>query len=451
MGNVRDATASDEGLSVAVVSLGCARNLVDSEVMIGLLRQAGHRFVEDVRDADAIVVNTCGFIREAKEEAIEALLELSELKREGRCRALVCCGCLTQRYYAELPAELPEVDAFIGTGAIVELPAALKAIAAGERPTIVGEPEFLYSHDTPRVRTGPPWLTYIKIGEGCDHECAFCAIPAARGRMRSREVESVVTEFRSLAADGAVKEVVLIGQDTTSYGRDLYGRCMLPALLERLSECEFNGWVRLLYGHPAHLTDETIDAVVRSPHVVNYFDIPMQHAAPRILRAMGRQETVGENLRLIERVRERCPGAAIRTTFLVGFPGETSHDFEELLDFVTAARIDRVGGFVFSPEEDTPAATMADQVPRELAEERLIHLLAHQADVSKACNEALVGQRMQVLIEAVSDTEAVGRSYRDAPEVDAEVLVAGYRGEPGEFVTAVITEAEVHDLRGRAL
>jgi ribosomal protein S12 methylthiotransferase len=434
--------------TVALVSLGCLKNLVDSEVMLGLLERAGYDIVEDVADAETIIVNTCAFIREAKEEAIDALLEMSELKRTGSCRALVCVGCLTQRYCDSLARELPEVDGFLGTGSIPRIVEVVEAARAGKRPRALDEPFFLYSHDTPRVRTGPRWLGTIKIAEGCSNACSFCAIPALRGPLRSRPPDSVVAEFRALVADG-VREVLLVAQDSTEYGTDLFAQPALARLLRQLGDVEFDGWIRLLYGHPYRVDRDLIEAVADVPAVVKYIDIPMQHASPAILEAMARPEGAEGNLELIRRIRARIPEAAIRSTFLVGFPGESEADFECLLDFVRAAEIDRVTTFVFSPEEGTPAAEMPDQVPLEVAEERAALLMAEQEPVSLRVNQRFVGRRMRVLVEERRGRDLmVGRTYRDAPEVDGEVLLTGTRAPVGEFVEVRITQAHAHDLEG---
>lgn len=435
---------------MAVVSLGCAKNLVDSEVMLGLLEGEGCRLVVEASEAEVIIVNTCAFIAEAKAEAIEALLEAAELKQRGKCRALLCCGCLPQRHAAELLGELPEVDGFVGTGSVDKIGLAVQAALRGERPVLLDPPSFLYSHDTPRVRGEPRWLAYVKIAEGCDNPCSFCAIPAARGPFRSRPVDSIRREFERLAEEGA-QEIILVAQDTTYYGVDLAGRPLLADLLRELDATGFGGWIRVLYMHPYRVDETLIEVVASSSAVVNYFDIPMQHASARLLAAMGRPERAPANLELIRRLRQWIPGAAIRTAFLVGFPGETEGDFAELLRFVEEAQIDRLTGFVFSAEEGTPAATMPEQAPRELAEERLAELMAAQEPISLRRNGALIGTELEALVEAVGPAGAVGRTYRDAPEVDGEIHLADCAARPGSFAQAVVETAEVHDLRGRCV
>ncbi len=436
--------------AIAVVSLGCAKNLVDSEVMMGLLQQAGHRLVDEVQEADVILVNTCAFIQPAKEESVEALLEMAALKERGRCRALVCCGCFPQRHGDELVGALPEVDAFVGTSGIARIPEVVAAVLRGERPVVLDAPAYLYDDSTPRVHTGPPWLAYLKIAEGCDNTCSFCAIPAARGRFRSRTIESVAREFGQLVAAGA-REVNLVAQDTTYYGVDLASRSLLPELLRRLGEADGDCWVRVLYLHPHRVGEELIQAIASTRNVVPYFDVPMQHATQRLLTAMGRSETPEANLALIRRIRAALPEAAVRTTLLVGFPGETENDFEALLEFVEAAQFDRLAGFVFSPEEGTPAYELPGRVAQEAAEERLAVLMATQAPISRNRNEALVGTQLEVLVERTTSSAAVGRTYRDAPEVDGEILLDDCSADPGSFVLAAVEAAETHDLRGRVI
>ena len=445
---------AEQPVSVALVSLGCAKNQVDSEVMLGLLEQAGHDVVEDVEQAEAIIVNTCCFIDDAKQEAIDALLDLAEHKRSGRCRLLICAGCLAQRYGEELCSELPEVDAFVGTGRIAEIPEIIAAALAGTRPVLTGRPQYVYSHDTPRWLSGPSWLRYVKIAEGCSHPCTFCVIPDVRGPYRSRPPDSIVAECRAAAEQG-VRELLLISQDTTAYGLDLQPRSSLVQLLQALRPMRFPGWVRLLYLHPDRVDAPLIQAVGELMPAVNYFDIPLQHVAPHLLRAMGRSGTGDTYLALVEQIRTAIPDAALRTTFLLGFPGETDADFQDLLDFTDAARIDRLAGFVFSPQEGTPAYGLPGAVPVEVAQERLRVLLEAQEGISLATNRTFVGQRLRVLLEHYDEERRLwhGRSSRDAPEIDGEVLLTVARTAqtlaPGEFVWAMIEDAAPHDLYGR--
>ena len=436
---------------VAVVSLGCAKNQVDSEVMLGLVAEAGHEVVEEAAEADAIIVNTCAFVEPAREEAIDALLEMAELKRSGACRRLICAGCLAQRYAEELPAEFPEIDAFVGTDSVDEIVAAVEGDAT---PRVIRRRpsggSFLLDSRTPRSRAAPTWSAYVKLAEGCDHSCSFCAIPAIRGPQQSRPMDDVLAELRGLIGEG-VREINLIAQDTSNYGADVYGKPELAGLLRRIGELEFDGWVRALYLHPARMTDELLAAFAETEAVVPYLDIPLQHAAPSLLRAMKRAGDPQSHLALVERIREAVPGVALRTTFLLGFPAETDADFELLCEFVAEARFDRLSTFVFSPEEGTAAYELEGQVPVEAARERQAALMELQEPISLERNRALIGEQVRVLLEGPAPEEGwiIGRSYRDAPEVDGEVRVGGCDCGPGEFVTAEITEAFVHDLAGR--
>ncbi len=441
--------------SVALVSLGCPKNLVDSQVMLGLLDQAGYRIVEEVEAAEVVIVNTCAFIEPAEAEAVEALLDLAELKT-GKCRALICTGCLVQRHGEELLAELPEVDAFLGVGAIPRIVATVAAALAGHRTLVDAPLTYLYDGSSPRILTGPQWLAYLKIADGCNHRCAFCTIPRLRGAYRSVRPEAVAAQLAGLVA-GGVREVCLVAQDTSAYGCDLTPRASLKQLLDEMGKIEYDGWLRLLYLHPASLDDETIARVCRGAPLVPYFDIPLQHAAGTVLRAMRRRGDAASHLELIERIRRAQPEAAIRTTFIVGFPGEGDREFDELLEFVTAARLDRLSCFCYFAEAGTPAAELADQVPDELAAERLDELMRVQEELSLETNRRFVGRRLQVLLEGpIADSDLWhGRSYRDAPEVDGEVKVRLPAGcgavVPGQFIEVQVEAAEVHDLRAAAV
>jgi len=441
--------------TVALISLGCPKNLVDSQAMLGLLEQAGYELVGELERADVIIVNTCAFIEPAQEEAIDALLDMAEMK-QGRCRALICAGCLSQRHGPQLLEELPEVDVFLGVGAVPRVVEAVELALSGRRAFLDAPLTYLYTGATPRVLTGPAWLAYLKIADGCNHRCAFCTIPAIRGPYRSVPAADVCRQLAELSACG-VREVCLIAQDTSAWGRDLDPPATLPQLLDDLSRIEYNGWLRLLYLHPTSLDEDTVARVCSGGPFVPYFDIPLQHASRKILRAMGRAGDAERYLALLDMIRRHDPEAAIRTTFIVGFPGETAQDFEALLDFVQEARFDRLSAFRYWPEPGTPAAQMPDQVPLEEADERLDELLRIQEGISLDINRRFVGRRLQVLLEGPIEGSRLwrGRTYRDAPEVDAEVRVAPTETnlslEPGQFVDVEITAAEVHDLRGRVV
>lgn len=441
---------SDKPTTVALVSLGCPKNQVDAEHMLGLLDAQGLTVVEDVAQAEVIIVNTCAFIEPAEEEAIEALLDMADLKAEGCCRALLCTGCLSQRRGQELLDALPEVDGFLGVGALPRIGELVSRVLAGERLFVSGDLTYSPNAHLPRWRSGPEWLAYLRIADGCSHRCAFCTIPDIRGPYRSRPVADIVAEFQALVADN-VREVCLIAQDTTAYGRDLPDKPNLAHLLRRLGEVPYGGWVRLLYGYPNQVTDDLLRAMAEVPAVVPYLDLPLQHVSQPVLRRMGRSGGREEYLALVRNIRAVLPQAALRTTFIVGFPGETEADFAALLDFLAEAQLDRVSAFRYWAEEGTRAASLPDQVPEEDRDERLARLLEAQENLSLERNEQFVGQQLTVLVESRRERFLVGRSYRDAPEVDGEVK---FQAPPalleqpplGQFVKVRVTRAEVHDL-----
>ncbi len=435
---------------VALVSLGCSKNLVDSEVMLGLLDEAGYPIVEDNEDAQVVIVNTCAFIEPAVNEAIEALLDISELKKKGKLQALICAGCLSQRYQDDLLAELPEVDVFLTPGAVDQVVEAVQLALSGQREVMKAPLEYIYDAQTPRWRSAPSWLAYVKIAEGCDNRCAYCTIPSLRGRYRSRPVDDICDEFSNLAGGGA-QEIVLIAHDTTRYGEEMEPPSSLAALLENLPTRDYNGWIRIMYMYPTRITTNLINAVGQSICTVPYFDIPFQHASQGILQRMGRAGDGEVYLHELAQIRRMIPDAALRTTLIAGLPGETEEDFEVLLDFVRQARFDRLGVFPYWPEPGTPAAEMEDQVPPEAARQRQEELISVQEQISLEKNEQFVGQRLRVLVEReIEEGVWAGRSYRDAPEVDAEVILRaaseGIRTNIGEFVWATVTKAQVHDL-----
>lgn len=447
-------------ITVGMISLGCAKNLVDSEVMLGLLAQAGFRITPRRDEADVLVVNTCGFIREAKEEAIEAILEAAREKESGRCRALVVAGCLAQRYREELKREIPEIDAVLGTGEVGRIADLVKQLlgrganggTGGAGGGTVNDeeeapPGFLYGSGVPRIRSTPPYTAYLKIAEGCDNRCSYCVIPYLRGPYRSRPLEVVLEEAESLAAQG-VKELILVAQDTTLYGMDLYGRPRLPELLARLAAVRDLRWIRVLYTYPARITGELAEVMAGEPKVCRYLDLPFQHGSDRILRAMNRRGSRDEAMRLVENLRARLPGLAIRTSFIVGFPGEEEGDFQQLLDFMEKARFDHAGVFLYSREEGTPAGYRSDQVPEKLKCSRYRRAMRVQRRISREINRSLVGSRMEVLVEEIRGRGLVGRGPRHAPGVDGVVYLTNGRAVPGDFVSARLTGATDYDLRG---
>ena len=439
------------GGGVGMVSLGCPKNLVDGEVMLGRLQGAGYRLVADPKQADVIVVNTCAFIETAKQESVDAILEMAREKETGRAKRLVVTGCLTQRYDADLRREIPEIDATLGTGQVEGIVDAVGGEATSLAAAAPGLPTWVYDHEQPRVLSTPPWLAYVKISEGCDYTCSFCIIPTLRGRHRSRNVEDVVAEAKALAARG-VKEVVLVAQDSTRYGLDHGVRDGLAYLLRRLGRVDGLRWIRVMYAYPATLSDPILDAMASEEKVVKYVDIPLQHASEPVLRRMKRPTGRGNLLGMIERIRERVPGVAIRTSFIVGFPGETEKDFETLLRFVEAAKFDNVGVFTYSDEENTASYDLPNRVPARVKQARRRKLMSLQKKISARKNRARVGERLTVLVEgthADSDLLLTGRSAGQAPEIDGQVILNDGTAEPGSFVTAEVTEAHPYDLVAR--
>ncbi len=440
-------------------TLGCPKNRVDSEVMLGLLSQAGYRLVQDPARADVIVVNTCGFIDSAKEESVQAILDLSRMKEEGRCRKLVVAGCLTQRYHAELAAELPEVDHFVGTGAYQDI-ARIVADAQASR-VIVPDPDFLHAASTPRVNSLPSHTAYLKIAEGCDNACAFCIIPRLRGPQRSRTIEDLVAEAEALAANGTV-ELSLVAQDLTAWGQDLPGRQRLHHLLPALCRVEGVRWIRLHYAYPRDFPDALVEVLAGEAKIVKYLDMPLQHSSDRLLRAMKRGRDARFLRDLLARLRARVPGIALRTALIVGLPGETESDFRDLVSFVREQRFERLGVFEYSREEGTPAAELPDQIPDDVKRARFEEVMEIQRGIAAAHQRACIGRRVEVLVEGASEESEhllAGRTAQQAPEIDGltylnEVAIPGQDGVavyPGEIVTAEVTDASDYDLVARVV
>jgi ribosomal protein S12 methylthiotransferase len=439
-------------MKIGMVSLGCPKNLVDSEVMLGQLRARGYDLVSDAREADVIVVNTCAFIDRAKQESVDAILEMAALKEQGKAKRLVVAGCLSQRYDAELRREIPEIDASLGTGQVADIVRAVEgeATSLAESPDL---PTWVYDHASPRLLTTPKYLAYVKISEGCDYTCSFCIIPALRGKHRSRPAEDVIAEVRSLAERG-VKEVVLVAQDSTRYGLDLGVRDGLAYLLRRLGRIDGLRWIRVMYAYPATLSDPILEAMASEPKVVKYVDIPLQHASDAVLKRMKRPTGRGNLLGMVERIREKVPGVAIRTSFIVGFPGETEADFEELLGFVEAAAFDNVGVFTYSDEENTTSFELDGRLPAGLKEKRRKRLMSLQKRLSAKRNRARVGDRVDVLVEGThedTDLLLVGRMASQAPEIDGRVILNDGTAGVGDFVRAEVTEAHAYDLVARVV
>ena len=433
--------------TVGLISLGCAKNRVDTEQMLHLLREAGYRITDRPADADVIVVNTCGFIDPAKQESIDTLLEMARYKRDGRCRLLVATGCLVQRYGPALREQMPEVDALLGVGAYPRLAELLGRAEAGERPLACARSEGVF--EGPRVLTTPAYTAYVRTGDGCDNRCAYCAIPLIRGPYRSRPFESVLAEAAALAAEG-VREITFIAQDTTRFGDDLPGGKRLADIIRETCRLDGVRWVRALYCYPSRVDERLLDTLAEEEKACGYLDLPLQHIDAQLLRAMHRQGTPEEIRALIRRVRER--GLTLRTTMIVGFPGETEDAFRRLMDFVEETRFDRLGAFAFSAEEDTPAAEMPGQVPEDVRQERLDALMRLQARISLENNRRRVGSTCDVLVERKEGHWYVGRSAMEAPEGDGSVWLRAKRPlAPGMFVPARIDGAQVYDVTGVAL
>ena len=438
-------------MKAGFVSLGCSKNLVDTEMMLGILREHGIELTPEPAEADILIVNTCACIESAKEESITTILNMAEYKESGRCRSLIVAGCLGQRYGQELLDDMPEADAIIGTGAWNRIMEAVEESLKGHRVVIAGEDKLLYDEHTPRITTTPAYTAYVKIAEGCNNRCAFCAIPYIRGAYRSRPIEDIRDEVANLAARG-VKEIILIAQDTTEYGRDLYGEPQLAKLLRTLCTVEGVHWIRTLYSYPTYFSDELIETIASEPKLVKYVDLPMQHAHDEVLRRMHRPDTQASMRALIEKLRTRIPGVTIRSTFIVGFPGETDAQYQTLRNFLEEMRLDKVGVFTYSREEGTPAYDMPNQVPEDVMQERYHDLMSVQCKISEELNQELEGRELDVLVEGRDEEQqniAVGRSYREAPDVDGQVYIEGDTdSQPGDIVRVKVLQGFTYDVVG---
>lgn len=439
---------------LAVVTLGCEKNLVDSQVMMGLVSQKGYEIVENPEEADVIIVNTCGFIDAAKSESVETILTMAQYKELGSCKSLLVAGCMAQRFQDELIMEIPEIDGIVGTGEYHRIEEVINLSMQGqEKPVFIGNPVYLYNELTPRVTSDGP-SAYIKIAEGCDHSCTFCAIPSMRGKFRSRPIESVVAEAKSLASQG-VKEIMLIAQDSTQYGLDVYSKRQLHELLKQLNDVEGLEWIRLHYAYPGFFTDEVIDAFAQLPKVAKYIDMPLQHSENHILKAMQRPGHQAQIRKLVGKMRDRIPNVSIRTSLIVGFPGETEEDFENLCGFVRELEFDHIGVFTYSPEEGTPSAEMDDQVLDDAKQTRASILMEIGREVAAKRNSRFVGQEVNVLIEHQDEEHPnvyVGRTEFDAKDIDGQIFVTGNRKfQTGEFVRVRVTHSYDFDLAGECI
>lgn len=447
-------------MKIGVVSLGCPKNLVDSETMLGLIHEENYEITNDPSEAEIIIVNTCGFIESAKEESINTILQMAEYKKSGSCKYIIVTGCLSQRYAEELFNELPEADAIAGVEVYDEIGSIIKRVMNGERFIMLerSKPDVIYtSKETflPRILTTPSYTAYLKIAEGCDNCCSYCAIPKIRGPYRSKPMEQVLKEAKALA-DNGVKELIVVAQDTTRYGEDLPGgKLLLADLLKELNKIESLKWIRVMYCYPNNFTDELIETFASLDKVCKYVDLPLQHASNRLLASMNRYDTREEVETLLAKLRKRIPGIVIRTTFIVGFPGETDADFEELKEFVEHQRFENAGVFAYSQEEGTVAGAMPNQIPDEIKQERYHELMALQAQISEEIHKDTEGQTLEVLVEGIEEDGSglhYGRSYREAPDIDGLVFIENPGDiEPGCFVKVNILQGFTYESVGERI
>ena len=440
-------------MNLLFISLGCDKNLVDSEVMLGLLAKEGYQMVDDEQEADVIVINTCCFIHDAKEESIQTILEMAQYKEEGRLKALIVTGCLAQRYQQEILDEIPEVDAVLGTTAYTEIARAIEEALEGKGKVTTEDLNALPLTDPHRIVTTGGHYAYLKIAEGCGKHCTYCIIPKLRGDYRSVPMERLIAEAKDLAEQG-VRELILVAQETTLYGKDLYGEKSLYRLLKELCRIDGIQWIRILYCYPEEIDDPLIQVIKEEKKICHYLDLPIQHASDEVLRRMGRRTSKEQLKAVIGKLREEIPDICLRTTLITGFPGETKEQHEELMEFVDEMEFDRLGVFTYSPEEDTPAAEMPDQIPEEIKEERQAELMELQQDIAFDAAENMIGKEVLVMIEGkVADENAyVGRTYKDAPGVDGLIFINTEEElMSGDFAKVKVTGALEYDLIGELL
>ena len=438
-------------VEVALTTLGCAKNQVDSEIMIDILESKDYKRTDDYESAEVIIVNTCGFIADAKEESIETILQLAQYKEEGNCEVLVVTGCLAQGYSDELKEEMSEIDAMLGTGNFDEIIKVIEEGLAGKKNIKISEPDFNYDDYIAETTISNKNSAYVKIAEGCNNNCSYCLIPKLRGGLKSRSIENIVAEVEQLAANG-IKEINVIAQDITQYGRDLDGESKLVPLLKELVQIEGIKWIRLLYAYPLHISDELIELMAQEDKICNYLDVPVQHAHQEIRQKMNRPGSKEEILAVINKLRDRVPNITLRTSIIVGFPGESEEHFQTLLDFVKEAEFDNLGAFTYSREEGTAAAKMDCQIPEDRKEERYEKVMNLQSEISYRRNLNWVDEEVEVLVEDYQSQEPrimIGRSQREAPEeIDGAIFIKDTTADKGEFVTVEITEAQEYDLIG---
>lgn len=438
-------------VKVGMVSLGCSKNQVDAEILLALMVNNGYEICADAQQCDVVIINTCGFIEDAKKESIETILEFAQLKQEGKVKVLVVTGCLAERYREELVKEIPEADVVLGIGKNTDIARAVQKALDGQRVAEFGDKADLPLNGD-RVLSTAGYSAYLKIAEGCDNKCSYCAIPLIRGGYRSRRMEDILEEARGLAASG-VKELNLVAQDTTKYGQDLYGEYSLDKLLTELCKIDGFHWIRILYGYPDRVTDSLLEVMAKEPKVVKYIDLPLQHANEKVLREMNRNGSFESLCALMQRIRDKVPGVVLRTTFIAGFPGETEEEFAQLCEFVRTVRFERMGCFAYSTEEDTPAGEREDQIDEQVRMHRADIVMEEQMDIAFELGKSLVGKKLEVLVEGYDDEQQmyIGRSYMDAPDIDTKTsFVTEYEDvQPGDFVWVEILDAVGYDLIGR--
>ena len=436
-----------KGYKVGMISLGCPKNQVDGEALLAKLAAAGYQIVNEIENSDVMIVNTCGFIEDAKREAIDTILEVAQYKEAGVISALVVTGCLAERYQDEILKEMPEVDAVIGIGANADIVKVCDKALCGIQTSNYPNKCYLPIDDE-RILSTPSHWAYLKIAEGCDNMCSYCAIPGIRGKFRSRKIESVVDEAKSLVNRG-VKEIILVAQDTTKYGQDLYGEYSLDKLLKELVKIDGLEWIRLFYCYPQRITDSLIDVIANEDKVCKYIDIPLQHSDTTVLKNMNRVGDGNDYRVLLDKMRKAIPDLALRTTFMVGFPGETDEQFENLCDFVKDMKFDKMGCFTFSPEEDTPAFDMDNQIDEDVKKRRQEVLMNAQYSITEASNKSRVGNVYKVIIDSFADGKYTGRSYMDSPEIDSGIIFTSNKKlNVGDFVNVKITDFDGYDLIG---
>ena len=434
-------------VKVGMVSLGCSKNQVDGEIMLSLIQRDGYELCGDAEQCDVVIINTCAFIEDAKRESIENILEFCELKRQGVIKAVVVTGCLAERSQQELVTELPEADVILGIGRNTDIVNAIDQALQGER-VVEFAPKDELVMDAERVLTNAPYYAYIKLADGCDNRCTYCAIPNIRGRFRSRKMENILEEVRRFAAQG-VTEMNLVAQDTTRYGEDIYGKLMLPELIREVCKVDGVHWVRILYCYPQRVTDELLEVMASEPKVVKYMDVPVQHASGRILKAMNRRDDYDYLKNLMQKIREKIPGVVLRTTFITGFPGETEEDFAEMTRLVKEVKFERVGCFTYSPEDGTPAYSMPDQIDEETKRRRADIVMSEQLAIAEEFARSWIGRELEVVVEGLNEETGIyyGRSYMDAPDIDTRVYFdSPYEHETGEYVMVTVTGSQGYDL-----